>query len=270
MIKKQAIWNDKIFSIVKYYVNHPDVNLFGITGDINNLGVYVAQNGRSKAENLVDIYNQLISNFMDSYVEKHCNKIKKFYLMTSGEEVFALGAVADYLSAENFFITISNTINNFIQFNFPLAPNDVTISFGCKIFSNKSILQMSDNFVKQVSKENIKKSNLAYFELMNIMRDELSYELDSVKFNSLNAKELELIILFRNVVYANLLNYKETTQKCLNVLSDKAIKNEDIRKLIKESILNRKYGISDKERKMINKIIANNGLSKKEIEYILR
>lgn len=33
-------------------------NLFAITGDLDNLGVYVARNGRPAAENLVDLYNQ--------------------------------------------------------------------------------------------------------------------------------------------------------------------------------------------------------------------
>ncbi len=41
--------------------------LFAITGDLDNLGVYVARNGRPAAENLVDLYNQTTRNFLEKW-----------------------------------------------------------------------------------------------------------------------------------------------------------------------------------------------------------
>ena len=55
-------WNPLLMRVLSTYVAHPESILFGITGDIDNLGIYVAKNGRAKAENLVDLYNQIIRN----------------------------------------------------------------------------------------------------------------------------------------------------------------------------------------------------------------
>ena len=45
--------------------------LFAITGDLDNLGIYVARNGRPAAENLVDLYNQTIRNFLEMWTAEN-------------------------------------------------------------------------------------------------------------------------------------------------------------------------------------------------------
>lgn len=62
--------------------------LFAITGDLDNLGIYVARNGRPAAENLVDLYNQITRNFLESWVTENRSSIKTLSFVPSAEEVF--------------------------------------------------------------------------------------------------------------------------------------------------------------------------------------
>lgn len=56
-------YNPKLISaFCSYFDNINDLYLWAITGDLDNLGVFVAQNGRATAENLVDLYNRVIEN----------------------------------------------------------------------------------------------------------------------------------------------------------------------------------------------------------------
>ena len=65
--------------------------LFGITGDLDNLGVYVARNGRPSAENLVDLYNQSTRNFLEGWVVKNRLNVQSLSFIPSGEEIFIVG-----------------------------------------------------------------------------------------------------------------------------------------------------------------------------------
>jgi hypothetical protein len=60
----QRIWSRKILKVVEIYNRNRDLFLFGVTEDIDNLGVFVSRYGRPLAENLVDIYNRLIGAIM--------------------------------------------------------------------------------------------------------------------------------------------------------------------------------------------------------------
>lgn len=58
------LYNPIIMDVFSEYSNSNSGFLFGVTGDLDNLGVYVARNGRPAAENLVDFYNQVTRNYL--------------------------------------------------------------------------------------------------------------------------------------------------------------------------------------------------------------
>jgi hypothetical protein len=245
MSKNQRIWSRKILAVIEYYVSNPDTRLFGITGDLDNLGVYVSKNGRPLAENLVDVYNRLIGAFMYSFTNRHRNKIPRFCMIPSGEEIFSIGVTTDTSVARKFFKILATDVNDFIHANAPFSSDYVTASFGCKVFPNKTIRQAASTLVELARRRRVKETSVAYLELMLIMRRELAYELDRAKFFSLNASELDLVVFFRNVVYAKLREYKEETRKALLTLADETGSSGELRKRLQQSTLNRRYGITD-------------------------
>ena len=70
MKKHQRIWSRKILKVVELYTRKRGVFLFAVTGDLDNLGIFVSRYGRPAAENLVDVYNRLIGAFMQGFVKK--------------------------------------------------------------------------------------------------------------------------------------------------------------------------------------------------------
>lgn len=255
MKKHQRIWSRKILKVVKVYNSNRNLFLFGITGDIDNLGIFVSQHGRPLAENLVDIYNRLIGAFMYKFVKKHSKIIFNFCMIPAGEEIFAIGVTNDPAVVNKFFSLLENEINNFIKENAPFSDENVTISFGCKIFSDDITRISASHFVNLVSKRKTLKASLAYLKFMLILRQELAYELDRAKFRSLKASNLNLVIFFRNVVYAKLQNYKVETRKNLIALADQMNCNAELRKRLQSMTLNSKYGITDENAHFIKKLI---------------
>ena len=90
MESHQRIWSRKILKVLQAYDRNQTLFLFGITGDLDNLGVFVSRYGRPLAENLVDIYNRLIGAFMYGFTKKHSRAIPAFCMIPSGEEIFAI------------------------------------------------------------------------------------------------------------------------------------------------------------------------------------
>ena len=77
--------------------------LFGITGDLDSLGVYVARNGRPAAENLVDLYNQTTRNFLERWTAENRPNIETLSFVPSGEEVFIVGIAGNESTAQDLF-----------------------------------------------------------------------------------------------------------------------------------------------------------------------
>ena len=84
------MFNPLVVDVLREYVEDGG-SLFGITGDLDNLGIYVARNGRPSAENLVDFYNQIIRNYIQGWVIDHSDSLRSVAFVPSGEEVFVVG-----------------------------------------------------------------------------------------------------------------------------------------------------------------------------------
>lgn len=256
MKKHQRIWSRKVLKVVETYDCNRDLFLFGVTGDLDNLGVFVSRYGRPLAENLVDIYNRLIGAFMYGFIKGHSKAIPAFCMIPSGEEIFATGVAIDRSVINEFFLLLGDEVNNFIRENAPLMDKDVTVSFGCKIFSGDSIGTMTSRLVESVRGRQVQEASSAYLELMLAMRRELAYELDRAKFDSLNASDFNLVMFFRNVVYTKLQNYKKETREALVTLADRLNRDVGLRERLQVMALNSEYGIADKDAQLINELLA--------------
>lgn len=255
MSKLQRIWSRKILRVVQEYDSNKNLILFGITGDLDNLGVFVSKFGRPLAENLVDVYNRIIGTFMYDFIKRHSGEIPSFCMIPSGEEIFAVGVATNHSVVDDFFGRLSGEINNYIKENSPFANKDVTISFGCKIFCGDIIETAIPRFVHLVRMKFTQAASSAYLELILTMRNELAYELDRAKFNSLNASELDLVMFFRNVVYAKLHDYKQETKAALLSLANRLANDVALREQLQVMRLNSKYGIVDKDVQFINELL---------------
>lgn len=256
MESHQRIWSRKILKVLQAYDRNQTLYLFGITGDLDNLGVFVSRYGRPLAENLVDIYNRLIGAFMYGFTKKHSRAIPAFCIIPSGEEIFAIGVATDRAVVNKFFLLLEGEVNSFIKENAHLADENVTVSFGCKIFSSDIISTATSRLVELVRRRQVQKASSAYLELMLAMRRELAYELDRAKFDSLNASDLNLVMFFRNVVYAKLQNYKKETREALVTLADRLSRDVGLRERLQAMALNSEYGITDEDAQLINKLLA--------------
>ena len=241
--QKQRLWSKKIHGVVKTYCNNSNLHLFAITGDLDNLGIFVSQHGRPLAENLVDIYNRLIGIFMYRFVEQHKDDFVAFCMIPSGEEMFAIGAAADTETIRKFFAQLDKEMDNFIQANTPFPSPDVTISFGCKIFPASVVRTKADNFIDLVEQGEISEASLVYYDLMLIMRQDLAYRLDRAKFESLRATELGLVVLFRNIVYTKLRLYKKETRQSLIALAKSVNDDKGLHSYLQSLPSNSRYGL---------------------------
>ncbi|MFH0803581.1 MAG: hypothetical protein V1877_00455 [Candidatus Tagabacteria bacterium] len=256
MKKHQRIWSRKVLKVVETYDRNRDLFLFGVTGDLDNLGVFVSRCGRPLAENLVDIYNRLIGAFMYGFVKKHSKAIPAFCMIPSGEEIFATGVATNQSVVNDFFLLLGGEVNNFIKENAHFADEDVTVSFGCKIFSSDTIGFATSHLVELVRRRRVQEASSAYLELMLAMRRELAYELDRAKFGSLSASDLNLVMFFRNVVYTKLQNYKKETREALVTLADRLSHDVELRERLQATALNSEYGIADEGAKLINELLS--------------
>ncbi len=256
MKKRQRIWSRKILKVVETYDRNRELFLFGVTGDLDNLGIFVSRYGRPLAENLVDIYNRLIGAFMYRFIKNHSKVIPAFCMIPSGEEIFATGVATNRSVINDFFLLLEDEVNNFIKENAPLADEDVTVSFGCKIFSSDTIGIATSRLVELVRTRRIQEASSAYLEFMLAIRRELAYELDRAKFNSLNASDLNLVTFFRNVVYTKLQNYKRETREVLITLADRLSHDSGLRERLQTMALNSEYGIADEGVQFINGLLV--------------
>lgn len=230
-------WSNKIVNVLREKHKNNTKILFGITGDLDNLGIFVSQNGRASAENLVEVYNHIIGSYCSDFVSKH-SEIENFAFLPSGEEIFAIGIANNRQIIDLFFTALHNDINLELTKS-PIKANYVTISFGTKIFDNIDVL----NLIKAIDSDNVSAANNAFLAIMLDMRKQLALELDKDKFKSLDCEDSA--IFFRNCVYAKMREYKITTKQSLIKLSQKTKSDSKFKELIKKSVLNHDYGLSD-------------------------
>lgn len=243
------IYSNKIARIFKKYYLNKDLIIFAISGDIDNLGIFVSRKGRAEAEILVDSYNRIMGKyFYDLYGDK--DKFVDFVVIPSGEEIFLIGLAKRTKDINESFKILKNNINKFIFNNSPILDKTVTVSFGCSIIDECIEKKELDKFVKYEG-VHINKANNSYINISRSIRGKLAKEMDLSKFSDLLKKD-DLSIFLRNIVHLNTLKNKKDTRvlikRIIKLLEEDKIKME----VVSKSIFNKKRGLSKDEKKLFN------------------
>lgn len=231
--------NQKFFSMLQQTSN--DDVIVAVTGDIDNLGLFVSENGRAKAECLVDNYNALIS----SEVQFLCQKYNiKYEISLSGEEIFAIFSLPKEILLEVIESFFRKKINSIISQKSPFFRPMVTISFG--------ILELNKIFDKELNYIRCGKYDDSFMsDLIYRIRIELALYLDYEKFNDLNLESREEFIFMRNLVYAKMKEYKKDTALLLKKIS----KDDMFKEYAKKYGLT--YGNNEEEYSQLMEIIES-------------
>jgi hypothetical protein len=242
---KVRIWSKKVISVLRYFYRNQHAVLFGITGDIDNLGVYVARNGRAKAEVLVDSYNRIVGSVYYRFISSRPHEFSESLFLPAGEEVFILGISATGMDAQSLFDHIEHAdIPGLLTENTSLSVETTNISFGCGLLNDHIDMSLLEQLLESVEQGNVLISNDLYARLVERVRAVLARQLDLKKFGNIS-KEEKSVILLRNLVYAKTLEYKGETKKLLIEIANDFDSNPSVQKKLVQ-ILGTDYGLGDK------------------------
>lgn len=130
-----------IMEVFLEYQERGGGTLFGITGDLDNLGVYVARNGRPAAENLVDLYNQTTRNFLERWTTENGTDIQTLSFVPSGEEVFIIGIASGENAAQDLFSRLRDGVMELMRSQRYIDLGETSASFGVKFLGTNLILK---------------------------------------------------------------------------------------------------------------------------------
>lgn len=241
---KVRVWSKKVVAVLRYFRHHPHCTLFGVTGDVDNLGIYVARNGRSKAEILVDTYNRFMGSIFYEFLGSRPHEFFEACFLPAGEEIFILGTASCRQSVESLFarLHLSDAAATLSE-NIPLDIGGTNITFGCSSFSSDFMSSQIDSLLAVVENENMEAANTLYTEVLGEIRLRLSIELDRRKFASLEVEEGNEVMM-RNLVYLKTIQYKEETRQLLRSAQKKFNESPETKSAI-SLILGREYGLRD-------------------------
>jgi hypothetical protein len=230
------LFNPLIMDVFIAYIEEGGT-LFGITGDLDNLGVYVARKGRPCAENLVDLYNQATRNFLRKWFTENGSKIKTLAFIPSGEEIFVVGIASDKRAPRDLFDQLRGGVMEFMRSQKYIKIGDTSASFGGKVFDNEL-----DPKIKQLvndvnSNQPDEKVFPTYLELLSEIRRQTAIELDRQKFKDILGGDYPVEL--RQLVLTRMLLYKKTTRQIVESLNQ--LPREDIAFLL--DMLGNIYGV---------------------------
>lgn len=231
--------------------------LFGITGDLDNLGVYVARNGRPAAENLVDLYNQIIRNFLENWTIENRSLLTSVAFVPSGEEVLIVGVAKNEAAPLQLFGQIRDGTMSLVRNQPFLDVGDTAASFGGVIFTDSydaTITEMVTSLEQGAGDDRIYP---LYFALLRNMRQDMAVALDKQKF--LDILEGNFPVEMRQLVLSRLLLYKKTTREIIMALS--SLSSEEINHILR--VVGNTYGISHGQEDEINKLIEDLSLNQR-------
>lgn len=211
--------------------------LFAITGDLDNLGIYVARNGRPAAENLVDLYNQTIRNYLEMWVAQNQRNIKSLSFIPAGEEVLIVGIAFNENIPQDLFDKLQGGVMELMQNQPYLDLGETSVSFGGKVFGSELDPKIKLLTAAVKAGKTDEEVFPLYLEVMSEIRRETAIELDRQKFRDILNGDYP--VQLRQLVLTRMLLYKKTTREILRALNQ--LPEEDIKLLL--TLLGNIYGV---------------------------
>jgi hypothetical protein len=241
------IWSKKVVAVLHHYRSNPHTILFGLTGDLDNLGVYVARNGRAKAEILVDSYNRAIGSIFYHFIGQYPHLFHESHILPAGEEVFILGTCSNEIIAKRLFQHLQDTSipQLLIQAGLDREITTTDVSFGYCILNQFVDLSLVDDMLAHIDNGDVIGANRAYSVVMQQIRYVLATQLDLEKFSDIS-QDKKIVVLLRNIIYSKTLQYKESTKDLLLDLGKKIATQQDVHDRC-VVLLGNKYGLQNRD-----------------------
>lgn len=231
---------DEGFARVLLNYKRQEVNLFGISGDFDNLADYVAIQGRARAQNLVDFIIRSLIISINRWAASNCNSVKDFAIIPAGEEPVVLGLCEDRSIILELFQNLSTSIDESIeQCPIPEAAT-VSITFGGIIIGKDEFCDQGNPLFLFEEDSGTATGLSNYFRIMENIRTLLSISLDRNKFENLMVNSDTDPIAYRNIASFLLTNHKVEARKKLLSINQNYQKTECKRLM---SILGCEYGV---------------------------
>jgi len=230
------LYNPLVMDVFREY-SQKKGKLFGMTGDLDNLGIYVARNGRPAAENLVDLYNQTTRNFLEKRYSENKSGIRSLAFVPAGEESLIIGVSLNSDIPRNLFEEVKIGIMELMVRQQYLDVGQTSITFGGKIFDDEFDLRIKKlvNITKTGKPD--EKVYPLYLEILTEIRRETSIALDRQKFKNILGGDYPIEL--RQLVLTRMLLYKRATKQIVESLNQ--ISKEDV--VILLGMLGDIYGI---------------------------
>jgi len=230
------LFNPLIMEVFREYIQEGGT-LFGVTGDLDNLGVYVARNGRPSAENLVDFYNQSIRNYLEEWASTNYDSLRSIAFVPSGEEILLMGISKDITLPQTLFDEIKDGVMKLARDQKFIDIGDTSASFGGVIFGDK---------YKEETRKMIKTFDTGsgdeiiypmYLQLMKSMRGEMAVALDTQKFKDILGGNFP--VEMRQLVLSRMLLYKRATRQIILALN--SLSHDEISQIL--GLVGNVYGV---------------------------
>jgi hypothetical protein len=215
VVQQDRLIKDDIVDVLRTVVHNPNYHFFGITGDIDDLGVFVARHGRAHAENLVDFISVITEDYFLQWQDKHNSLISSFVVIQGGEEILVLGTCSEKQPLRELFCCCRHEVNRIIQENEYFPCHDLSISFGSALLNQNALIPLMRSFLSDC--EGAARDYRKYLEIMYIIRRLLAVCLDMEKFRTFQKDSPELAIAYRNLVYYDLLRHKVRSRNLLSL-----------------------------------------------------
>jgi hypothetical protein len=245
------LWSKKILRVLEVY-SGSGLRLIGATGDIDNLGLFVASNGRAKAENLVDIVNHVVGDSLNVFFDQRSNDFPVHCLLPAGEELLILAVCHRKTAFEDFSAHLSS-MTEAIHRCSPIPASSIGISFGTKIFKKKFVHGRVRNLIRAVYASDNSVANTFYLDIMHDLRHELAEDLDRQKFHSLQGGR-ESPTMYRNLVYQETIEYKYRAKETLLRVREKLALDPVLRRQAQKSAVSRHHGLDGNDLMMLKKL----------------
>lgn len=245
------LWSKKILRVLEVYIGS-GARLIGATGDIDNLGLFVASNGRAKAENLVDIVNHVVGDSLNTFFDHRSNDFPAYCLLPAGEELLVLAVCHRKAAYDDFSAHLSDMTGAIHQCS-PIPARSIGISFGTRFFKKNFAYPRARKLIRAVYASDKSIANKLYLDIMHDLRHELAENLDKQKFRSLKGGD-ELPTMYRNLVYQETVEYKRKTKETLLKVQAKIALDPSLRRQAQRSAVSRRHGLEDNDLPMLKRL----------------